>query len=36
MANILTKVPKDKLNLKLLCAEDKIFYRCEVLPPYVQ
>ena len=36
MENTLRKVPKAKLNLKLLCAEDKIFYRCEVLPPHVQ
>lgn len=34
--NVLIKVPKAKLSLKLLRTEHTIFYRCEVLPPYVQ
>lgn len=36
MGNILAEVPKAKMNLKLLCAEDVTLHRCEVLPSYVQ
>lgn len=36
MGNILTGVPKAKINLKLLCAEDLTLHRCDVVPSYVQ